>query len=114
MKDVIHNTQGGPVQRGSFSQLQEVAELENASANLQAHLDDTTGVQVTVVMSTLQEGHAWSKERYSCQMVSVAAMKIFHITMQTQDCAMKLVRGIFVYVCNSRSYIFDKNFGNDL
>jgi hypothetical protein len=85
-----------------------VVELENANANLQVHLGNITGLQVTAVMSTSHEGHAWSKEHYSYPVVNVAVMRIFHIIMQTQDCAMKLVREIFLYVYYSRPYTFDK------
>jgi hypothetical protein len=98
MKAVIHNTQEDLALRGSYLQPQEVVGLENACANLQAHLGNIIGLQVIAAMSTSHKGHAWSKEHYSYLMVSVAVMRIFHIIMKIQDCAMKLVRGIFTYI----------------
>jgi hypothetical protein len=58
MEAVIHNTQGDLVQRGYSLQLQEVVELENANANLQVHLHNITGFQVTAAMSISHVGHA--------------------------------------------------------
>jgi hypothetical protein len=91
MKLVTHNTQGDLALRGSFLQPQEVVGLENAGANLQVNLVNITGLQETAVMSISPEGHVWSKGHYFYLMVNVAAIRTFHITTQTQDCAMKLV-----------------------
>jgi hypothetical protein len=92
MKCVIQNTQGDLALRGSCLQTQEVEELQNADADLQVYLGSTTGLQETAVMSTSHEGRVWRREHYSCPVVSVAVIRTSHITMQTQDCAMKLVR----------------------
>jgi hypothetical protein len=57
MKLVTRNIQGDLALRGSFLQPQEVVGLENARANLQANLDNITGLQETAVMSISHEGH---------------------------------------------------------
>lgn len=96
MKCVIRNTRGDLALRGSCLQTQEVKELQNASAHLQVHLGNITGLQETAVTSTTHEGRVWRKEHYSCPVVNVAVRRTFHIMMQTQDCAMKLVRENFL------------------
>lgn len=98
MKLVTHNTQGDLALRGSFWQPQKVVGLQNASANLQVNLGNITGLQETAVTSISHEGHVRSKGLYFYLTVNVAAIRTFHITMQTQDCAMKLVRQHFSYV----------------
>ena len=98
MKLVTRNIQGDLALRGSFLQPQEVVGLENARANLQANLDNITGLQETAVMSISHEGHVWSKGHYFYLTVNVAVIRTFHITMRTQDCAMKLVRQHFSYL----------------
>ena len=98
MKLVTHNTQGDLALRGSFWQPQKVAGLQNASADLQVNLDNTTGLQETAVTSISPVGHVRSKGHYFYLTVNVAAIRTFHITMQIQDCATKLVRQRFSYV----------------
>ena len=98
MKLVTHNTQGDLALRGSFLQPREVVGLENANANLQVNLKNITGLQETAVMSISPEGRVWSKGHYFYLTVNVAAIRTFHITTQTQDCAMKLVRQHFWYI----------------
>jgi hypothetical protein len=114
MKLVTHNTQGDLALRGSFLQPQEVVGLENANANLQVNLDNITGLQETAVMSISPEGHVWSKGHYFCLTVNVAAIRTFHITMQTQDCATKLVRQHFSYVHHLTNYTFHEKPGSSV
>lgn len=109
MKLVTHNTQGDLALRGSFLQPQEVVGLENAGANLQVNLVNITGLQETAVMSISPEGHVWSKGHYFYLMVNVAAIRTFHITTQTQDCAMKLVRQHFSNVHHLINFTFHKS-----
>jgi hypothetical protein len=97
MKLVTRNTREDLALRGSFLQPQEVAGLENASANLQVNLDNITGLQETAVMSISPEGRVGSMGHYFYLMVNVVAIRTFHITIQTQDCATKLVRRYFSY-----------------
>lgn len=97
MKLVTHNTQEDLALRGSFLQPREVVGLENASANLQVNLDNITGLQETAVMSISPEGPVRSRGHYFYLMVNVAAIRTFHITIQTQDYATKLVRQHFPY-----------------
>lgn len=109
MKPVTHNTEGDLALRGSFLQPQEVGRSENASVNLQVHSDNITGLQETAVTSISHEGRVWSKECYFYLTVNVAATRTFHITVQTQDCATKLVRQWFCSLHHLRPCTFPKS-----
>lgn len=97
MKLVTHNTREDLALRGSFLQPWKVVGLENASANLQANSDNITGLQETAVTSISPEDLVRSRGHCFYLMVNVAVVRTFYITIQTQDCAMKLVRQHFSY-----------------